>query len=149
MKKVIRRTLECVAGSLAIFMLWKLVTAFVPAEPVATDVYAEGFRVHNGWTYAKVYGVKGRDCELIEKSWAGLVRPHLGRDEWHEVPFVFLDDPTPGNSRPPGHHSFGVWGWKTTTSDRFIVTIAHICDGEKVTTVMGPFNAFHLLPSGD
>jgi hypothetical protein len=104
-------------------------------RPVNPDFIAVTHQSTGTHYIARVTGTKNA-CDLIPNSQAGWAFNGV----WRKVAFSFPDDPAPNYSRPPGHQSFGLWKWAIHPMDKLVrLTVRHDCDGETVTSIIGPF----------
>jgi hypothetical protein len=85
---------------------------------------------------AHVIGRKEEFCIYVPDSQVGWAFDGI----WREVPFKYLDDPTPNSTRPVGHQSFGIWQWKVREGDFQVkTTVKHDCNGHSILSTIGPF----------
>lgn len=135
-----RRSLfEALAVGVGLWLAVESVTwAIDRFSPVASSLRASQWSYQDGWIQSRVVGKKGRDCQFVKGSEAGLA---LQDGLWVEVPFAFLGDVSPGSSRPIGENDFGVWAWQVPEDTKsLLVTVRHECDGNIVSTSLGPFD---------
>lgn len=114
-------------------------------KPVIIEMVAKDWRVVDDLWSASVYGIKSRgECEPHSFPWTGVAMNRVSG----EFTLRFLDDDTPGSSRPAGKQSFGVWAFDgdVMVCDEIVITARHLCPGTDgdayhygVTTPMGPF----------
>lgn len=77
--------------------------------PVVRRWEAQAIRKPTGETILVVRGEKVRpECAYVPRSESVIIVPPDGGDGY-EVDLTYLDDPTPGSSRPAGRQSFGRW----------------------------------------
>lgn len=119
------------------------------AWPVVTGWRAEATREPGGQTVLRVQGVKRRACKYLGEDMA--VRGPDGPA--HDVAHAWIDDPTPGSSRPEGGQDFGamrVFTSRATPAGSTIVGVArHQCHAgpETLTSIEGPGFVVPSLPA--
>lgn len=108
-------------------------------DPVAENMsMSEITRTDDGWVTARITGTKLRNCQPIVNSESGYMQ--IDGPPWYEIRFRFLDDISPGSSKPVGDNDFGLWSWLDNgAATTLVMTISHICDGKLVLSTFGPF----------
>lgn len=74
---------------------------------------------------AHVSGFKTRNCRPVHEGGRARIDGRMV-----DVRFTFLDDPTPGSSKPLGWQSFGVWDWEHPEGalpERVYLDMEHVC----------------------
>lgn len=106
--------------------------------PVVSDFRIDV--VQRGHDFVRVIpiGVKNRSCKFISlDGYASQAGVSL------ETTINFENDPTPGNTRPEGKQSFGVWNFSLKdlpNADSVFAIAEHDCGLWSVRTKIGPFN---------
>ena len=100
--------------------------------------------VHTGsHVIGEFIGFKLRDCSPILGSERGLIKIN---GVWYEdIPFEFVDDQSPGSSKPPRMRShFGWWEWKTEAQPtQAMMQIDHLCGSNQFTSNFGPLDVIN------
>ena len=99
-------------------------------KAIVNDWQGLNWRMQDGWLVVDVYGVKNKECLFIKDYQVSAVAYVGGVPR--EVNLAFLDDTTPGSTRPVGAQSFGAWGFKARDGLRIdrgpiVTSVAHIC----------------------
>lgn len=121
--------------------------------PVVRRWEAVATRLPTGETVLAVRGEKTRpECAYIPQSESMVVAPP-GDGDGYEVQMTYLDDPTPGSSRPGGRQSFGRWLIATPiwapAGSRIYGVVQHRCHAGRstITPIGGPGFLVPPLPS--
>lgn len=117
--------------------------------PVVVEWRAEATREVGGATILHVYGDKRRrECAYVREDM--MIRPLVGLPR--EVAGAWVDDPTPGSTRPPGRQDFGflrVFTSRETPAGTEIFGVAHhACHAgpPTLTPILGPGFVVPPLP---
>ena len=114
------------------------------AVPVVIFMKPVGDVVHAGSSViGEFIGFKLRNCSPILGSERGLMKIN---GIWYEdIPFEFVDDQSPGSSKPPRMRSyFGWWEWETESQPtQVMMQINHLCGSNKFTSNFGPFDVIN------
>lgn len=112
--------------------------------PVMIFMKPVGDVVHAGSSViGEFIGFKLRDCSPILGSERGFMKIN---GVWYEdIPFEFVDDQSPGSSKPPRIRSyFGWWEWKTEGQPtQVMMQIDHLCGSNQFTSNFGPFDVIN------
>ena len=119
------------------------VQVFGLTMPVVAFEYAQGKPlIESDGITVTVLAVKIRACKFEPYGVAGYVR-YRGKPFFEEaIGLSFPKDTTPGNSKPTGFSSFGLWKWEALYPEDIIevrATVTHTCSGKKVQTTVGDF----------
>ncbi|MGB1215388.1 MAG: hypothetical protein ACPG4X_18610 [Pikeienuella sp.] len=71
---------------------------------------------------ARFYGYKWLDWKPVRDSFAGEIK-RGGKPT--DAAFDFIDDPTPGSSKPVGLRDFGVWRWWGVDIEQVRMSMEH------------------------
>lgn len=111
------------------------------AEPtrskIVDGVYAKAVSLTNDEFIANIVATKIADCKFLANETSGW---RFNNGLWHETKFEFLDDPSPGSTRPIGTQSFGLWKYEIKPGDTQVrTTVCHLCSTKRICTTIGPF----------
>lgn len=112
------------------YVLTPVVIAMAPKAPLTYDApYVSG----------EFTGYKVRSCPPVAGSERGFVE--VDGVWFDDVPFKFVDDPSPGSSKPSRVWSnFGRWEWShKERPDAVLMEIDHTCNGQVRTSSYGPY----------
>ena len=120
--------------STIVLLVWTFVI------PVVIFMKPVGDVIHSGSSViGEFVGFKLRDCSPILGSERGLMK--IDNIWFEDIPFEFVDDQSPGSSKPPLMRSyFGWWKWSAVEKPTHVMMqIDHLCNHREVTSTFGPF----------
>jgi hypothetical protein len=105
--------------------------------PVVSSMHVQDIQRFDDHVLIDVYGEKLRDCDPVSfegySSQAGVLMKSA---------LSFVDDVSPGSSRPKGLQAFGTWEFELDdqpNATSVIAVIEHDCGFWNVRTVLGPW----------
>ena len=117
-----------------------IVAVWTFAIPVVVLMKPVGDVVYSGSSViGEFVGYKLRNCSPILGSERGLIKVN---GTWFEdIPFEFVDDQSPGSSKPPLMRSyFGWWQWSTDQEPTHVMMqIDHLCGSRQTVSTFGPY----------
>lgn len=121
-----------------ILMIWTFAIPVVIFMKPVGDVVYYGSSVIGEFT-----GFKLRDCSPILGSERGLMK--VDGIWFEDIPFEFVNDKSPGSSKPPLMRSyFGWWEWSANQKPTHVMMqIDHLCDYRQITSTYGPFSVIN------
>lgn len=134
--------------TLGFLSAWVAFNAALGLMPVLVDMEPKRIVMHEGGRIdLLMHGKKIRACNWLRTD--GYVQDATGR--LHEAAVEYPDDVSPGNTRPVGTQSFGVWSMQAPTGVQPVgvqFIVRHSCGWmwETTTTVIGPFSVHQSLP---
>lgn len=104
--------------------------AVEPMLPVVATMDLQNVTRSAGVVSGDVTGRKIKQCTVVGGSFLGWQKLH---GVWSEVPFAFVDDPSPNSTRPNSwaRQSFDIWQWSGVSDEAQAVKLSllHNCDG--------------------
>ena len=110
------------------------------AIPVVVFMKPVGDVIYSGSSViGEFIGFKLRDCSPILGSERGLMK--IDNVWFEDIPFEFVDDQSPGSSKPSLMRSyFGWWQWSAEKEPTHVMMqINHLCNHREITSTFGPF----------
>lgn len=130
----------------AAFAIWgalSLGLMFVSGVVIGMHPIQESWCRGEGYVQARFKGYKLKDWWPVAGSFGGQIR--LG-ERTPDVPFSFVNDPTPGSSKPIGWQGFGIWRWEHGQPEAVRMTMRHTNGTDEVLSSFGFFDVPGDLP---